>query len=240
MTEEERAPRDSKTIWIIALAVLVTVMVGAILGFVISGGLSDSTTSESAPPTTAAVVTPTTAAAVATTAPAPVTTSQPVITDEPGQLTILSIEDTYTDASDPAEVNGFDSVIELEDDPPDVKQGLIRFDVVGLPDGVTVESAELRLTSTAPSAAPIAVHLVDGEWNETETSASNAPARGQRVATIPAGGANGEPVVGDLTGAVTGPGSISFFLISSTENTTEIFSRENGANGPTLVLHWTP
>jgi hypothetical protein len=47
-------------------------------------------------------------------------------------------------------------------------------------------------------------------------------------------------LLGDLTGVVTGPGSISFFLISTTENTTEIFSRENGANGPSLILHWTP
>jgi hypothetical protein len=240
MTEEGRDARDSKSTWIIVLAVIVTVLLGAIIGFVVSGGLSDDATGDSTPSTTAAVIAPTTTVPVGTAPPAPSTTALPVTTDPPGQLTILAIEDTYTDASDPAEVNGFDSVIELEEDPPDVKQGLVRFEVAGIPDGVTIESAELRLTTTAPSAAAIAVHLVDGEWNESETSAANAPARGERVATVPAGGANGEPLLGDLTGVVTGPGSISFFLISTTENTTEIFSRENGANGPSLILHWTP
>jgi hypothetical protein len=137
-------------------------------------------------------------------------------------------------------VNGFDVVIELESDPPDVKQGLVRFDVVGLPEGVTIDSAELRLFTAAPSGAPIAVHLVDGEWHETDTSASNAPAVGDRVATIPAGGGGGEALVGDLTGVVTGPGAMSFYLLGTTENTVEVFSRENGANGPALVLRWTP
>jgi hypothetical protein len=240
MTEEQPAARDPRTIWIIVLAVVLTVLVGAIIGYALSGGLSSDPASEAAPTTTIAPP-PTAAPSVATTTPTSLaTTTSPTPTDPPGQLTVLATEDTFTDASDPAEVNGFDVVIELENDPPDVKQGLVRFDVVGIPEGVTIDSAELRLTSSAPSGAAIAVHLVDGEWHETDTSASTAPAVGDRVATIPPGGDGGEALVGDLTGVVTGPGAISFYLLGTTENTTEIFSRENGANGPSLVLRWAP
>lgn len=240
MTDEGPVARDWKTISIIALAVVVTVLLGAIIGYVASGGLSDEPTNEAAP---AATTTPTSAPpVVGTTTPTSVvaTNLPPVSEDPPGQLTILATEDTYTDASDPEEVNGFDAVIELENDPPEVKQSLIRFDVAGIPEGVAIETVSLRLYTTAPSSSPIAVHLVDGEWNETETGAANAPAIGDRVATIDPGGAQGEPVEGDLTGVVTGPGPFNIYLISTTENTTEIFSRENGANGPALILRWTP
>jgi hypothetical protein len=241
MTEEAPAARDPKTVWIIILAIVVTVLLGAIIGYALSGGLSSDPEGAAAPTTTSAPP-PTAAPSVASTTPPTTvaTTTQPTQTDPPGQLTVLATEDTYTDASDFSEVNGFDVVIELEDDAPDVKQGLVRFDVVGIPEGVTIDSAELRLSPSAPSGAPIAVHLVDGDWHETDTSASNAPAVGDRLATIPAGGEGGEVLVGDLTGAVTGPGPVSFYLLSTTENTTEIFSRENGANGPSLVVRWTP
>ena len=241
MTEEGTATRDPKTIWIIVLAVVVTVLLGAIIGYALSGGLSSDPAGEAAPTTTVAPPT-TVAPSVATTTPPTtlLTTTSPTPTDPPGQLTVLATEDTFTDASDISEVNGFDVVIELEDDSPDVKQGLVRFDVVGIPEGATIDSAELRLSPSAPSGAPIAVHLVDGDWHETDTSASTAPTLGERVATIPAGGEGGEALLGDLTGVVTGPGPLNLYLLGTTENTTEIFSRENGANGPSLVLRWTP
>ena len=240
MTEEGPAARDPKSVWIIVLAIVVTVLLGAIIGYALSGGLSSDPAGEPAPTTTIAP-SPTAAPSVAGTAPptTAATTTLPTPTDPPGQLTVLASEDTFTDASDIAEVNGFDVMIELENDPPDVKQGLVRFDVVGIPEGANIDSAELRLSPAAPSGAPIAVHLVDGDWHETDTTASTAPAVGDRVATIPAGGEGGEALVGDLTGVVTGPGAIGFYLLGTTENTTEILSRENGANGPTLVLRWT-
>lgn len=240
MTEEGPVARDSRTMWIIVLAVVITVLLGVIIGYIASGGLSGEPTTELAPATTAQPVTPTSAPPAVTTTAGSVTTSQPVASDPPGQLTILASEDTYSDASDPEEINGFDALIELEDDPPEVKQSLVRFEVAGIPEGVAIEEAILRIHTTAPSSSPIAVHLVNGDWNETETGAANAPAVGDRVATIPPGGDQGEPLEGDVTGTVTGPGSVSFYLLSTTENTTEIFSRENGANGPALILRWTP
>jgi hypothetical protein len=235
MTEEQPALRDKKNVWIIVLAVVVTVLLGAIIGYVATGGLSDD------PPTgSAAGSTTTSLATVATTVPPATSLTQaPPPTDAPGQLTIQAIEDTYTNSSDPEDTSGFDDVLELEDDPPEVKSALVRFDTTGAP-AVVVEGVTLRLFVVFSSGAAIEVHRVDGSWSETDTTASSAPAVGELIATIPPGVTEGESVEVDLTGLVTVPGPIDLYLTTSGDDTIEIASKESGATAPALIVRWTP
>ncbi len=235
MTEEQPALRDKKNVWIIVLAVVVTVLLGAIIGYVATGGLSDDPTTGSAAGTTT-----TSLATVATTVPPATSLTQaPPPTDAPGQLTIQVIEDTYTNSSDPEDTSGFDDVLELEDDPPEVKAALVRFDTTGAP-AVVVEGVTLRLFVVFSSGAAIEVHRVDGSWSETDTTASSAPAVGELIATIPPGVTEGESVEVDLTGLVTVPGPVDLYLTTSGDDTIEIAAKESGANAPALIVRWTP
>jgi hypothetical protein len=235
MTEDQPALRDKKNVWIIVLAVVVTVLVGAIIGYVATGGLEDDPTAGSAPGSTTTSV-----ATVATTVPPATSLTQaPPPTDAPGQLTIQALEDTYTNSSDPEDSSGFDEVLELEDDPPEVKSALVRFDTTGAP-AVVVEGVTLRLFVVFSSGAAIEVHRVDGSWSETDTTASSAPAIGELIATIPPGVTEGESVEVDLTGLVTVPGPVDLYLTTSGDDTIEIASKESGANAPALIVRWTP
>jgi hypothetical protein len=232
-TTEETPKRDNRNAALIALAVLVVVLLGAIVGYIVSGGLSDDTASEIAgdsTTTTSVAVQPSTTAE----APTTVASSVPATTQIPGQLTIPALEDTYTDATEPDEVNGGDAILEIENEPPEVKLGLVRFEVTGVPEGGTIQSVTLQFT-TIGAGSPIAVDLVEGDWNEAETNATNAPAIGERVGMIlPAA----ELAELDVTAFVTGPGQIDFYLSAVGDDTTEFASKEAGVGGPVLVVRY--
>jgi len=231
-TGDETTTSSSRNIVIIALAVVVTILLGVILGFIVSGGLSDDPGSELAVDTT------TTAAVTSTIAPttAPSSTAPPT-TQVPGQVTITAIEDTYTDALEPEDINGLSPVLEIEDDPPEIKTALVRFDVAGVPEGETISEVLLQF-STVSAGSQVAVHLVDGEWNEAETNATNAPALGDRVGIILPQGEQGTLAELDVTGVVTGPGPIDFYLTTLGDDTTEYASRDAGAGAPALIVRW--
>jgi hypothetical protein len=232
-TGAEATTPSSRNIVIIALAVVVTILLGVIVGFIVSGGLSDDPGSELAGETT------TTAAVTSTIAPttvAPSSTSPPT-TQVPGQVTVPAIEDTFTDALEPDEINGLSPILEIEDDPPEIKTALVRFDVSGVPEGETIREVILQF-STISAGSQVAVHLVDGEWNEAETNATNAPLLGERVGIISPQGQRGTLAELDVTEFVTGPGPIDFYLTTLGDDTTEYASREAGAGAPALIVRW--
>ncbi len=230
---EETPQRDNRNFALIALAVLVVVLIGAIVGYIASGGLSDDTGSEIAGDST---TTTSVAAAPSTTAETPTTggSTVPPTTQIPGQLTIPALEDTYTDATEPDEINGGEAILEIENEPPEIKLGLVRFEVTGVPEGETIQSVTLQFT-TITAGSPVAVDLVDGDWNEAETNANNAPAVGERVGQILPGT---EPPVLDVSAFVTGPGRIDFYLSSVGDDTTEYASKEAGVGGPVLIVRY--
>lgn len=229
---DETPKRDSRNATIIGLAVLVTILLGAIIGFIASGGLSDDPESEVAPATTS------TSLPVVSTTVAPATTvasTMPATTQVPGQLTIPAIEDTFTDAMEPNEVNGLEPILQIENEPPEIKQGLVRFEVTGVPEGATIQEVTLQFL-TISAGSQVAVHLVDGDWNEAETNAANAPALGERVGLILPGGDQGTLVELDVTDYVTGPGRIDFYVTTIGDDTTEYAAKEAGVGGPTLIV----
>jgi hypothetical protein len=173
---------------------------------------------------------------VAPTTSAPSSTL-PSTTLVPGQVTIPAIEDTFTDALEPEEINGLSPILEIEDDPPEIKTALVRFDVTGVPEGETIREVILQF-STVSAGSQVAVHLVDGEWNEAETNATNAPVLGERVGIILPQGEQGTLAELDVTGVVTGPGPIDFYLTTLGDDTTEYASRDAGAAAPVLIVRW--
>jgi hypothetical protein len=232
-TGAETTNPSSRNIVIIALAVVVVILLGVIIGFIVSGGLSDDPGSELAGATTTSV---TVGSTVAPTTAAPSSTSPPT-TQVPGQVTVPAIEDTFTDALEPDEINGLSPVLEIEDDPPEIKTALVRFDVTGVPEGETITEVILQF-STVSAGSQVAVHLVDGDWNEAETNATNAPLLGDRVGIILPQGEQGTLAELDVTGVVTGPGPIDFYLTTLGDDTTEYASRDAGAGAPVLIVRW--
>ena len=230
MTEQERPGRDPKFIQNIALAGVATVLAGVAIGWAILGA------DQSPTGTTVAAGEPTTTP----TGPATTTTTMasPPSTDAPGQITFTATEDTYVKMAEPAEINGLDELIEVEDDPPDLTRGLVRFEVTGIPEGETIRSATLRLYSIDESEDTVVIHGVDGPWNQAETNGGNAPSVGAQVASIPVPIPENQYLDIDVTSVVTAPGQYDFYLVPSGGDTAEFASIESAANPPTLVVRW--
>lgn len=240
MNNEQQPQRDWRNGAVIGLGIVVTLLLGVIIGFVVTGGLNGEE-AVGATTTTTPVVGPTTTPSPATTSPgASVSTipgssstqPEPAATVPPdtqvsGQITYTASEDTYTDSSDPADNNGDDTVIELVNDPPELKLGLVRFEVVGIPDGQSVTGATLRVFIEETADDLVSVHVVENDWSESETTAGNAPLIGEAIAAIPAGSAELAFVEVDVTSAVPGNGTIDFYLATSSNTTWGIASRES-------------
>ena len=228
---EPPPPRDTKQTMIVVLAVVLVILVGLIIGFIVSGGLSNDPAASS-PSTTLApsgTLPPGTAAPGTTLAP---------VTTVPGQLAVPASEDTYVNSGQPEEINGLEDVLEIENDPPENKQGLVRFEVPEIPDGETIDLVTLRLFVVADTDDTLIIHLVDGEWNQAETNGTNAPSVGEQVATIPPGAVEGSPVDIDLTGVVQGPGRHDFYIVSPGDDSAEFATIESGTNPPLLLVDY--
>jgi hypothetical protein len=234
MTENEFQPRDRKQTVIIVLAVVLTVLVGLVIGFVVSGGLSGD---PAAAPTTlpAGTVAPSGPTGPSTTAPAP---AAPSTSLGENQLGVTVSEDTYVDLGQPQDVNGLEDLLEVENDPPDNKQALVRFVVPAIPDGETLRSVTMRLYVVADTEEPVTVHSVEGPWTQADASGANAPAVGAQVANVPPGTAEGATVDVDLTSVVLGPGTYDFYLTTPSDDSAEFAALESGANAPVLILDW--
>ena len=109
---------------------------------------------------------------------------------------------------------------------------LLRFTVPG----GTVSSAKLRLFVTDASPDGGRVYAVADTWAESSVTWNTAPAIGPTaVATIGATPAVGSWAEVDLSSLVTGPGTYSLELVSSSTNSA-IYSSREGSNAPELVI----
>ncbi|MGH8942999.1 MAG: hypothetical protein ACRDWF_09315, partial [Acidimicrobiia bacterium] len=115
MNGGDATPKDNRHTIIIVLAVVLTILVGLVIGFLVTGGLSQEPAA--APTTTPAP--PVSVDAPSTTAVAP---TSPTVSMPPGQLAVTASEDTSVNSGQPEEINGFEDVLEIENDPPENKQ----------------------------------------------------------------------------------------------------------------------
>lgn len=233
MTEKETPPRDNRQTMIVVLAVILTVLVGLIIGFIVSGGLSSEPV---ATPTTLSPVTSLGPTGPSTPSTSVVPPTSPTTPLGPGQIGVTVSEDTYVNSGQPEEVNGLEDVLEIENDPPENRQALLRFVVPEFPEGETPSSVTLRLFVLADTDEAVGVHAVDGPWTQADASGANAPALGAQLTTVPPGTPEGTTVDVDVTSVILGPGTYDFYLTTSTDDSAEYASLESGANAPLLIL----
>ena len=224
-------PKDNRQTIIIVLAVVLTILVGLVVGFLATGGLSQE-------PTAAPTTTPAPPVSIDVPSTTAVPPTSPTVSMPPGQTAVTASEDTSVNSGQPEEINGFEDVLEIENDPPENKQALIRFVVGDIPEGETLQSVSMRLLVIADTDQAVTVHTVEGPWTQAEANGANAPAVGPQVAIIPPGTAEGSTVDVDLTSVVLGPGTYDFYLTTSTDDSAEFAALETGANAPLLILDW--
>jgi hypothetical protein len=176
-----------------------------------------------------------TAAVVATDTPTPVTpTLTPTATATTGPQVVLNpVADAYVNASFPATNYGTSTILRTYNSPE--QRSYLRFNVAGL-GGQTITRATLRLYANGSSTGGYIVSRVsDNTWGETTINYNNMPALGAFVGNS---GAHGGAVYTsvDVTAYVTGEGTYSLALTTTTAKIVSYPSREAGANKPELVL----
>ena len=107
----------------------------------------------------------------------------------------------------------------------------------GVSGGVT--SATLRLYAYDGSSYGGAVHSVSNSWAEDTITWNNAPTIGGSPLDSVGSVSSGTWVEWDVTSAVTGNGTFSFGLKSTSSNSIYFNSREAASNEPELVVEVT-
>jgi hypothetical protein len=158
-------------------------------------------------------------------------------------LTLNASADAYTLKSSATMNFGTATTLRVRD--PGVRS-YVKFEVSGVPSGASVTAAALRLHSstgdscTTAGLGADAYRAASDGWSETSITHSNAPGKsGSRLATAD-GFAAGSVATFDVTSAVTGNGTVSFYLempsCSTDTAVTRFNSREAAGNRPDLVV----
>lgn len=224
--------RRRQTIAIAILGGALILLVGAVVGFLIAGeGGPSEPPAGTASPTTSAATTST-----STTTTRPVETTVPASQQGPlSDGVIIPVdEDTYVDSGDPGERFGASPILEIEREQGETRWALLRFQVTGVAEG-GVERAILRLFQLDGSDDTGLLNQVGGPWGEAETTWANAPPVGDPLAVLPSG-PDGTWLEIELTGVVTGPGPVDFYLTISSDDGLDYASKESGPNAPVLVI----
>jgi hypothetical protein len=176
---------------------------------------------------------------VATSTPTPVTpTLTPTASATTGPLLVVNpAADAFVDANAPATNYGANGLLRTRRSPE--QRSYLRFNVSGLA-GQVVTRATLRLYANGSSGAGYTLAGVpDNSWSETAINYNNKPALGGALASLAShGGAMYTSV--DVTGYITGDGTYSFALTTTSTKAVSYPSREAGSNRPELVIELAP
>jgi acid phosphatase type 7 len=210
---------------------VVLLLVGLIVGYIVAGDDPPSTTALPAVTSSTTTQPPTTTS----TTLASTTTVSTVPEPSEEQITVITDADTMIESDSPDTNFGSEPTLEIEQEETDIRRVLVGFEVTGIPEGATVATATLQLFQIDASAEGALVSLVDGDWNETETTWSTAPPVGAPITPL-AGGEGGTVVELDVTSAVAGNGRVSFYLTTESDDGLEFESREGVAQMPPTLL----
>ena len=155
------------------------------------------------------------------------------VTEPPSIRVFTALEDARIKSTSPNSNYGDDEVLRVRAGAIEY-QSLLKFDVSEIGPYI-IESVALRIYVTDGSPDGGVVHPVANSWTEQSvTYASAPPVTGQQV------GSFGRVTTGtwasaDLTGAVSGDGTVSFLLTSGSSNSA-LFSSIEGAYPPELIV----
>jgi hypothetical protein len=163
----------------------------------------------------------------------------PTASPSPAQevLIFAPVADAYVLASDPANNYGAYAILRTLATPE--QRSYLRFRVAGV-GGRTITRATLRLYANGSSSAGYTVRGVgDVGWNEHTLTYNTAPALGSLVNSSGAhGGAQYTQV--EVTGYITGDGTFSLAMTTSSTRAVSYPSREATSNRPQLVVEVGP
>jgi hypothetical protein len=153
-----------------------------------------------------------------------------------GTTTLTAVADAKVDASTPS--TNFATAALRVDASPDVRS-YVKFNATGITG--SVQSATLRIWATsAQSVGFDAYPVADSSWTETGITYANQPggAIGSKL------GSSGVVAAGtwktiDVTAMVTGPGTYSLVLETTSATALALASREDAAHAPQLVITTT-
>jgi acid phosphatase type 7 len=147
--------------------------------------------------------------------------------------TFTPVADSYVDAGNPTVNNGLSTNLKV-DASPDIRS-YIRFDVSGLSNPIT--SATLKIWATSNNSQGIrALGVADNTWGETTINYNNAPPLGSLLASSGAV-TTGTWVTLNVTSYITGNGTFSFGVNTPSSASSNLASRQSGANAPQLVIN---
>jgi parallel beta-helix repeat protein len=167
-----------------------------------------------------------------TSAPASATT--PEAPPGPAVETFVPRDDAQVTESSPTTNYGTQTTLRVDASP--VTRSYLKFDVTGITGAIS--SARLRVHANSSSAAGFHVHGAgDTTWSESTLTYSNAPPFGA------AAGSSGSFASGvyagvDVTSLVTGNGTYTFVLSTSSTTAVSLASKES-TEQPQLVLEFT-
>jgi chitodextrinase len=148
-------------------------------------------------------------------------------------LTFVANADTYVNAGSPTSSYGSQTTLRV-DGSPDV-HSYIRFTVQGLANRA-VSGAHLMIYANSSLTLGInAVSVSNNTWVETSMTYNTAPALGNVLASS-GRVATGTWVSLDVNSYITGEGTYTFGITTTSSTAMSMQSRESGANGPKLVL----
>lgn len=154
-----------------------------------------------------------------------------------GTLTFAPTADTFIRQDLPTAVAGASTTLEVDGSP--VKRNLLQFTVSGLSRGVS--SAKLRLYCVDPSGAGGNIRSVTGAWSESTVNWNTSPTFGSTTVSSVGSVSAGQWYEFDVTPLVTGNGSVSIGMVTSSSNGADYSSREGTAlQQPQLVVTPAP
>ncbi len=157
-----------------------------------------------------------------------------------GQADSLSITykptaDAYVNKSAPDK--NFGKNLSIRADHLPLTQSYLRFDITGL-DNNGVTSAKLRIYANSANKIGVIVDKVsDNNWEEKSITFKNAPEVGEQI-TKSSGFTKGIWIEVDITSYITGDGTYSVALTTTSDTNINLASREAGTKSPALVVNY--
>jgi hypothetical protein len=236
MTTPEPDPTRRRNIILIAVLAVAVVAVGVVLGLTLGSEPTPPSTTQVAvgttlPTSTTSLPPSTTTLPPTTTVPPSTTTTQP---DEIGADVVVPVaDDTSVEADDPNEFFGSSDELVAETNGPEIERSLLRFEVEEIPEDQVLGRVFLRMRVVDDGGTPVLAQ-VDGAWDETTVSWTNAPQVGADIAAVP-DAPEGSYVRVDVTNFVQGPGTYEMYLVNGSDNDFVVASKETG-DGPVLEI----
>ncbi|MHA6758187.1 CBM96 family carbohydrate-binding protein [Streptacidiphilus sp. PAMC 29251] len=169
-----------------------------------------------------------------TATPTPTPSSTPT---SGGSITVNAAADATIEADTPDANDGKDTALTVRAaaDPKPEEDAYLKFTVTGLTGPPT--SASLQIYSNATSATGVQVWTADNGWTETGITWNNAPVRSATSVADMAHLVESTWASVDVSGVVTGNGTYTFALTTTSTLAKKFASREVAATPPRLVLN---